>query len=67
MIPSHRLDHSSTVEANEGPRSNRPDVQSQHPGAGAVMAGGGGPPPPQGQPPGYGVGPPKGQGNMQYK
>ena len=50
--------------------SNRPDVQSQHPGAGAMMAGGGGPPPP-GIPPGHGppagYGPPPGQGRMQYK
>ncbi|KAL2054210.1 hypothetical protein ABVK25_005351 [Lepraria finkii] len=50
--------------------SNRPDVQSQHPGAGAMMVGGGGPPPP-GIPPGHGppagYGPPPGQGGMQYK
>lgn len=44
--------------------SNRPDVQSQHPGAGPIMAGGGGPPPP-GIPPGQG--PPQGQGGMAYK
>lgn len=47
--------------------SNRPDVQSQHPGAGNVLAGGGGPPPQQGPPPGYGGGPPQGQGQMNYK
>ena len=51
--------------------SNRPDVQSQHPGAGPMMAGGGGPPPPgvpppQGGPP-QGIGPPPAQGGMQYK
>ena len=44
--------------------SNRPDVQSQHPGAGPIMVGGGGPPPP-GIPPGHG--PPPGQGQMVYK
>lgn len=48
------------------PASNRPDVQSQHPGAGNMLAGG--PPPQQGQPPGYvGGPPPQGQGPMQYK
>lgn len=52
--------------------SNRPDVQSQHPGAGNMIAGGGGgggPPPPgyppQG-PPGQAV-PPGAQGGMHYK
>ena len=51
----------------EGCGSNRPDVQSQHPGAGPMMVGGGGPPPPpQGIPPGHG-GPPQGQGGMMYK
>ena len=44
-------------------RSNRPDVQSQHPGAGNVMVGQSGPPPP-GVPPGHGPPP---QGGMQYK
>ena len=48
-----------------GPGSNRPDVQSQHPGAGPIMAGGSGPPPP-GIPPGHG-GPPPRQGQLMYK
>ena len=47
--------------------SNRPDVQSQHPGAGPMMA-----PPPGAQggalpPPGYGAPPPGGGGQMGYK
>ncbi|KAM0797801.1 hypothetical protein BDR22DRAFT_861596 [Usnea florida] len=50
---------------------NRPDVQSQHPGAGNMMQGPpGGPPPPQGYPPPQqqqGYQSPQGQGGLQYK
>jgi len=52
--------------------SNRPDVQSQHPGAGNMIAGsgaGGGPPPPGYPPQGPGGlgGNPGAQGGMGYK
>lgn len=46
--------------------SNRPDVQSQHPGAGNLIQGpGGGMGPGQGPPPGQSMGP--GHGGFQYK
>lgn len=53
--------------------SNRPDVQSQHPGAGNMIQGPGGPPqqgyqgPPQGYQPPQGAPPPQAQGGLQYK
>lgn len=52
--------------------SNRPDVQSQHPGAGNMIAGSGGPPPSGYPPPGQGPPPgkaaqPGAQEGMQYK
>ena len=53
---------SQTIGFPSPARRNRPDVQSQHPGAGNMMQGPGGPPqhgyPPPGPPP---------QGGMQYK
>ena len=55
--------------------SNRPDVQSQHPGAGNMMQGPGGQPPPQqpyqappqGYQPPQGIPPSQEQGGQQYK
>lgn len=65
---SPQLESFTDSVANQNMRiSNRPDVQSQHPGAGSLIQGpAGGVNPGQGPPPGQNMEPP-GHGGFQYK